>query len=146
MESDLPTREKSSSSINSRNARLSLTSDFHKIVPEKKNDRDSQEFGWWHMQLINMCEGKLMTTALAAIILIDMMATVADIDARAKHQEPPLASFVVSEVCLGIYTIELIFIFCMKGRQGFKESVVIFDLLTTLCGYLSTGQDSESPR
>lgn len=61
------------------------------------------------------------------------MCTLIDTDARAvEGRKPPLFAIVVGEVCLGIYTLELVAGWFVEGCQYFKKKSVLFDLFTVL--------------
>lgn len=61
------------------------------------------------------------------------MCTLIDTDARAvEGRKPPLFALIIGEVCLGIYTLELVAGWFVEGCQYFKKKAVLFDLFTVL--------------
>ena len=141
--SDLPTREKSSSSIKSLptptnrvSVAVAVTADFHKVSHNAIADDESLQ--GWRKEVVRVSKGTAMTALMACVILIDMIATMVDIDARAIKQETPIFALVVSEVCLSIYTIELVVIFAARRCRAFRDYAVLFDIFTVLCGFTAS--------
>lgn len=65
------------------------------------------------------------------------MFTLIDTDARVDGGEAPPYIFVVGEVCLGIYTLELMAGFFVDGRNYFKKKAILFDLFTVYLAFFS---------
>ena len=60
----------------------------------------------------------------------DTVCTLIDTDARVDGGDAPLYIFVVGEVCLGVYTLELMAGFFVDGQNFFKNKAILFDLFT----------------
>ena len=74
------------------------------------------------------------------------MCTLVATDARAIGDLPPVYVYIVGEVCLGIYTLELVAGGWADGLQHFKKTAILFDLFTVRVS--SKGQSSyvQNPR
>ncbi|CAE7221120.1 dis32, partial [Symbiodinium sp. CCMP2456] len=89
------------------------------------------------------CRGKLakvlqssqLMNIMALVILIDALVTVVDVDARAAGNEPPRAMMVLSDICLCMYTAELLAMIFVGGLRIFLNWMPLLDLLIVLCGY-----------
>lgn len=79
-----------------------------------------------------------LVNILTLVIMIDTVCTLIDTDARVDGGDAPPYIFVVGEVCLGIYTLELMAGFFVDGQKHFKKNAILFDLFTVVCGYLHT--------
>jgi len=89
------------------------------------------------------CRGKLakvlqssqLMNIMALVILVDALVTVVDVDARAAGNEPPRAMMVLSDICLCMYTAELLAMIFVGGLRIFLNWMPLLDLLIVLCGY-----------
>ena len=70
---------------------------------------------------------------LAVVILVDAAMTLIDTDYRAIDKGPPLYTQVVSHLCLGIYTIEIIAIVYTFGPAMLKRTATMFDTRIRPC-------------
>lgn len=109
--------------------------EFHKVEVVKS---EAQEFGYWRSKVAMALESDWLVNLVAVVIVTDTVFTLIDTDARVDGGEAPPYIFVVGEVCLGIYTLELMAGFFVDGRNYFKKKAILFDLFTVLCGYLHT--------
>ncbi|CAE7244974.1 dis3l2 [Symbiodinium sp. CCMP2592] len=89
------------------------------------------------------CRGKLakvlqssqLMNIMALVILVDALVTVVDVDARAAGNEPPRAMMALSDICLCMYTAELLAMIFVGGLRIFLNWMPLLDLLIVLCGY-----------
>ena len=72
---------------------------------------------------------------MAMVILVDALVTVVDVDARAAGNEPPRAMMALSDICLCMYTAELLAMIFVGGLRIFLSWMPLLDLLIVLCGY-----------
>ena len=80
-----------------------------------------------------------------ALRRLDAYCTCTDIDARAIEQPPPLVFVILSDICLGLYTLEFALLICLRGFSILKDWMVFLDLVIVFCGYLEVLLDSVGP-
>ncbi|CAE7191248.1 CACNA1C [Symbiodinium necroappetens] len=85
---------------------------------------------------IDVMTNSYISNLMAAVVLLDAYCTCADIDARAAGEDPALELAILSDVCLGLYTLELVVLTCLQGCSVFKDWLALLDLTIVLCGYL----------
>ena len=76
------------------------------------------------------------------IVFIDAYSTCRDIDARAKGLQPPRTFMVLSDLCLVLYTSELLLHFVSQGFSILKDWMICIDLSIIICGYIELLLDS----
>jgi hypothetical protein len=85
---------------------------------------------------------------IVIVVFIDAYSTCRDIDARAKGQTTPEAFLVLSDLCLVLYTVELLLHISLQGLGILRDWMICMDLGIIVCGYLEmlldAFMDSES--
>lgn len=73
------------------------------------------------LQVQRLLQRDMTTNFMAFLILVDFVMTVVDIDARAVGPEAsaPMWSFVISEACLAVYTVELALVLWLRTDGGY---------------------------
>ena len=70
------------------------------------------------------------------VVFIDAYSTCRDIDARAKGLQPPQTFMVLSDLCLVLYTSELLLHLFSQGFSILKDWMICIDLGIIICGYI----------
>ena len=79
-------------------------------------------------------------------IRLDAYCTCADIDARAAGLSPPAEFVILSDICLGLYTLELLLLAFLQGLSFFREDwLILLDLFIVACGYVEIILDAVGP-
>lgn len=117
---------------------VALNATFHKISTSKTQELG--ELTGCRSQVQRLLQRDMTTNFMAFLILVDFVMTVVDIDARAVGPEAsaPMWSFVISEACLAVYTVELALVLWLRKWQALQDKAVLFDLFTVLCGFVTT--------
>jgi len=117
-----------------------VTGDFiRRSSTHRTTSSDSQ---WSRIQavLVSVVESGYYVNLMAFVVLLDAYCTCRDIDARAAltgESEAPLSAFsVISDLCLLLYSVELVLALLVRGRAGFKDPVVQLDIVVVICGYV----------
>jgi len=71
---------------------------------------------------------------MVVVVLVDTICTIADIDARAGSGETAPAIVILADVCLALYTLEMIVMLWLRGLRMLKELSTQLDVLIIGCG------------
>ncbi|CAE8627315.1 unnamed protein product [Polarella glacialis] len=74
--------------------------------------------------------------SLGMIICLDVIFNVADIDARAVGQSPPMWANIGAKTCLAVYTVELLLNVFVSGLALFKNRWSVMDFCIIFSGWL----------
>ncbi|CAJ1388094.1 unnamed protein product [Effrenium voratum] len=86
---------------------------------------------------IRWLTGTYVSNFMALVVLFDSYCTCADIDARAIGEDAPAVLMLLSDVCLALYTLELVLLVLLKGFGIFaKDTFLISDAVVILCGFV----------
>ena len=72
---------------------------------------------------------------MALVILVDACVTVVDVDSRANGSSAPRAVLLLSDLCLCMYTAELLAMIYVGGPRIFLSWSPLLDLIIVMCGY-----------
>lgn len=76
----------------------------------------------------------LFINFIVMMVVVDAICTCRDIDARAKGEQTPTVFLVISNVCLGIYTLEFFLHLAVGGFGILTDWAVLLDILVILSG------------
>jgi len=80
-------------------------------------------------------KSKYCSNFMVALVLFDAYCTCADIDSRAAGIDTPYVFQFFSDLCLSLYTLELILNIIVKGRAIVKDWTLMLDVVIIVCGY-----------
>ncbi|CAJ1431267.1 unnamed protein product [Effrenium voratum] len=72
---------------------------------------------------------------MAVVVFADSFCTCASVDARAAQQELPAAYNIIGQVCLSLYTAELLCSLYSKGLGILKDWIGVIDGVIVVCGW-----------
>ena len=73
---------------------------------------------------------------IVIVVFVDAYCTCRDIDSRAAQLETPIGFILLSDMCLLLYSAELILQVYVKGLRFLQDWMVMLDTLVVLCGYV----------
>ena len=79
---------------------------------------------------------------IVIVVFLDAYSTCRDIDARANGLTTPEAFLVLSDMCLVLYTLELLLHICLQGFGILHDWMICMDLGIVVCGYLEMVLDA----
>lgn len=86
-------------------------------------------------QMASKClRSVLFINFIVMMVVVDAICTCRDIDARAKGEQTPTVFLVISNVCLGIYTLEFFLHLAVGGFGILTDWAVLLDILVILSG------------
>lgn len=119
--------------------RTSLQADFHKVRQKKSFHTDLHHLSGFRLKVAIMLDRDYFVNGMAFIILLDFLSTLVDVDSRARGHETPTLTLLTSEICLGLYTLELGAVFYLHGIQrACSHKSILFDLFCVVSGYMAT--------
>ena len=99
--------------------------------------RDGLRTSQSSIRLQRLMKSYYLANCMALVVLLDAYCTCSGIDARAAGEEPPTISFIISDVCLVLYTLELFLIFYLyNARSLLRDWMIILDWVIVCCGWL----------
>ena len=99
--------------------------------------RDGLRTSQSSIRLQRLMKSYYLANCMALVVLLDAYCTCSGIDARAAGEEPPTISFIISDVCLVLYTLELFLIFYLyNARSLLRDWMMILDWVIVCCGWL----------
>ncbi|CAE7947479.1 dis3l2 [Symbiodinium sp. KB8] len=113
-----------------RKSMVNVNSEFVKGKPTKHSATHG-----CRGKLAKLLQSSQLMNIMAMVILVDALVTVVDVDARAAGNEPPRAMMALSDICLCMYTAELLAMIFVGGLRIFLSWMPLLDLLIVLCGY-----------
>eukprot|EP00434_Breviolum_minutum_P001262 symbB.v1.2.001107.t1/scaffold59.1/size365495/11 len=73
---------------------------------------------------------------IVLVVFVDAYSTCRDIDSRAEGVKTPQAFSILSDLCLGLYTLELLLHIFLQGFGILRDWMICVDLGIVVCGYL----------
>eukprot|EP00435_Cladocopium_sp_Y103_P053485 s330_g17.t1 len=134
---------KSEASVGNRGtdsgARFSLRGEFHKVRQKKSFHTDLLDLTGLRLKLALLLDHDWFVNGMAFIIFIDFISTLVDVDSRARGEKTPAVTLVTSELCLVLYTLELVAVFYLHGVQrACHNKAILFDLFCVVSGCMAT--------
>ncbi|CAK9060751.1 unnamed protein product [Durusdinium trenchii] len=131
------TLELPSTPINSsKRAAAGGMSNFIKV---KRRDDWQDEKTLLRRRAARLISSPYVANFMAIIVIVDSYCTCADIDARAANPDdgrPDVWITRLSEICLVLYTVELVLLLLLKGVSVLKKDLLMtVDVLIVVCGY-----------
>ena len=72
---------------------------------------------------------------MVAVVLLDAYSTCTDIDARAAGSPPPQFFLVISDVCLVLYSLEILGMVLVFGVSHLSDWMIMVDAIIIACGW-----------
>ena len=72
---------------------------------------------------------------MVAVVLLDAYATCTDIDARAAGSPPPELFLVISDICLVLYSLEILGMVLVFGVKHLTDWMIMVDAIIVACGW-----------
>lgn len=124
---------------------VSVVADF---VRAPDDESDGSVWERWKQKASKFLSSMYLANFIVIVVFIDAYSTCRDIDARAKGQTTPEAFLVLSDLCLVLYTVELLLHISLQGLGILRDWMICMDLGIIVCGYLEmlldAFMDSES--
>lgn len=95
----------------------------------------------WTQYLKSFMQSYYLANAMAGIVLLDAFCTCADIDARAAGRTPSVVVKTITDVCLGVYTLEAVTQLCLFGRTILRDWMTVMDISIVGCGWAEAAID-----
>eukprot|EP00438_Fugacium_kawagutii_P012978 Skav230929 [mRNA] locus=scaffold2774:36838:41556:- [translate_table: standard] len=89
----------------------------------------------WRTCLKSFLQSHYLVNSMAGIVLLDAFCTCADIDARAADKVPSPVVTSITDVCLGIYTLEALMQLGLFGPRVLRDWMTLMDMSIVLCGW-----------
>jgi len=106
------------------------------FIKVSRRDEFSHETSKYRRRAGQILSSPYVANFMVLVVMIDSAATCADIDARAMGQSVQQWIAVVSEICLVLYTVELVLLLSLKGMNLLKKDMLMaVDLVIIACGY-----------
>ena len=83
-----------------------------------------------------MINSVYLANFIVFVVFLDAYSTVRDIDARANNQPTPHVYRVLSDLCLVLYTLELLLHVFLSGFRILRDWMICLDLAIIVCGYM----------
>ncbi|CAE7215279.1 TPC1 [Symbiodinium sp. CCMP2592] len=112
------------------------------IKVDKKSNADHDQNAWNKLRrgLLAFVTGSYMANCVSMVVLLDAYLTCYDIDTRANGQPTPAIISQLLDICLSVYTLEIILLCtahgCLNMRAILLDWVFLLDLLVICCGYV----------
>ena len=91
----------------------------------------------------NRCmNSSYVSNLMTLVILVDAVCTIADIDYRAIGQKTPAVYPTISNICLGLYTAEVLTMWILRGRKAFRHWTMRLDIVIIMAGFTELALDS----
>eukprot|EP00435_Cladocopium_sp_Y103_P053322 s374_g17.t1 len=130
-------RQLSPDSENARRRELKVGASFvHSITTGQLRTEPK-----WKENLKSFMQSYYLANAMAGIVLLDAFCTCADIDARAAGSTPSLVVKTITDVCLGVYTLEAVTQLCLFGRKILRDWMTVMDISIVGCGWAEAAID-----
>jgi len=95
----------------------------------------------WKEHLKSFMQSYYLANAMAGIVILDAFCTCADIDARAAEHTPSWVVKSITDVCLGVYTLEAVTQLCLFGRKILRDWMTVMDISIVACGWAEAAID-----
>jgi len=106
------------------------------FIKASRRDEYSHEKSEYRRRAGQLLSSPYVANFMVLVVMIDSAATCADIDARAVGKSVQQWIAVVSEICLVLYTVELVLLLSLKGIAVLKKDMLmVVDLVIIACGY-----------
>ncbi|CAJ1366526.1 unnamed protein product [Effrenium voratum] len=127
----------SKGSVRRRNS-LSLNSDFIKSRSKLNMSVDSSRSFKERVQHVarRILNSSYVSNFMVLVVLFDAYCTCSDIDARAQGGKAPALVLTLSDVCLTLYTIELVLNFAVQGKRMATDWTLLLDMFIVAFGYV----------
>ncbi|CAJ1370888.1 unnamed protein product [Effrenium voratum] len=86
--------------------------------------------------VVAVVESAFVANTMAAIVLVDAFCTCVDVDFRAAKENTPEVYRILSNLCLILYTVELMFLLCLHGIKTLTDKFVAIDAIIIVSGWL----------
>ena len=77
----------------------------------------------------------IVVNLMGCVVAADSFLTCAAVDARAASTDLPYVYFLLSKLCLGLYTAELLLSIFARGLDVCKDWLGVIDTIIVLCGW-----------
>ncbi|CAE7344048.1 SCN1A [Symbiodinium natans] len=112
-----------------------ISSNFIKAKQVDEMSNHSSYTGKVRAFTLKLLQSTRFANFMALIVLFDASSLIVDIDARAAGESPPEVLMLMSDLCLAMYTAELVLLIMLRGWQKLLEWLVMVDAIIVGCGY-----------
>ena len=123
---DLPTRSGSSGKAR----KVHVTGSFLRASTDLLQERDHRK-----EKLKAFMASYYVANFMVVVVLVDAYATCADIDARARENPPPQFFLLVSDICLVLYSLEILAMLLLFGMSHLRDWMIAVDTAIVACGW-----------
>ncbi|CAK9020957.1 unnamed protein product [Durusdinium trenchii] len=106
------------------------------FVRAKESDLDETALGCLKKKATKLLNSVYLANFIVVVVFLDAYCTCRDIDSRAHQQPTPQAFRILSDLCLVLYTVELLLHFFLQGFSICRDWMIFLDLVIIVCGYI----------
>ncbi|CAJ1394026.1 unnamed protein product [Effrenium voratum] len=106
-------------------------------------EQEVLEFRARHVQGVKaIMRSYYLANIMALVVLVDAFCTCNDIDARAAGVTAPPAYNAISNVCLVLYTLEVVGLLWITSRNPLLDWIMLLDIGIVVCGWVEIIMDA----
>eukprot|EP00439_Symbiodinium_sp_Y106_P010297 s6619_g1.t1 len=124
-----------SPSFRSKRVQGGIGSNFIKAKQVDEMSNHSSYAGKVRASLLKFVQSTRFANFMALVVLVDASSLIVDIDSRAVGETPPRVLMLMSDLCLALYTAELVMQVLLRGCHILSHWLVAIDAMIIGCGY-----------